>query len=309
MDSQQIVSSLNRINSAIGVSWSNAIVALASHAVHGTERLSVALLAGVVVVSARPQSRLEREMRATVWHLWMTVIVNAVLAAARRGASSFLEQLTWSTIVLLAAEQFHAIGIVGESAHTFLVSTKYLFAESLSSAYADMGIGDPLLAAAVLFMLYLATQVYSPSPTVSNAVGLMTFDALGDILLASAVFPVNKITLALALSLLGPRAGAFSDHLREYSRWEASREIIELSTGREYYAAMVCFVLLVAIERMRADRVLREAVHDIAMLAFFDLFLRQSTALIQHVFLSNVLVPFLFSLLALAVARTRATTQ
>lgn len=306
MDSQHILGSLNRINTALAVSWSNTIIANTSQAMHDTEPLSIALLVGIMVLSMRPQSRVEREMKNTTWHLWMTIVTNAMLNMVRQSTSSFLEQLTRSAIILMLVEQFHTVTkVLSESSLNFLHSTKYLFAESLSVAFSAIAFANPLLSSTLLLLMYQTSQVFSQSPTVRNSVALMVFDAMGDILLSKTGFAVNKITIAVVLSLLAPQSSPFSEHLREYSRWEAAQEVLALSAGREYHAILLCFMALLLVNHVQTSRLLREAVHDITAIAFFDLFFKEITAVAQKVFLNDAVIPFILSLFALALTRTK----
>lgn len=310
MDNQQIVNSLNRVNSALGVMWSNMIVSASGGFLRSVEKMSIAGLIAVVIAQASPRTTVETEMRNTAWHLWMTVITNALLSSARRMATSFVEKITWSSIVLLALESLKMHGVWAEDAQGFLTSTKYLFAETLSSAYNDLhGLSDPLLGAGSLLVLYVAMHRYCPSKTVNDAIGLMVFDALGNMLTLSDIVGVSKLAIALALSVVPHSRGAIEEHIREYSRWEAAREIVVLGAGDVYHAIIVCMISIALLGCVGTDRQLRETVHDVATLAFFDMFFKGSNDLARYIFMSSMVMPFVFTLVLLAVTKARISTS
>jgi len=309
MDKEHILGSLDRITSALGVSWSNNIIALSNAQGDSAERAAVAVLIGVVVASWRTRGHIEGIMRSSVFHLWMVVILNAAFAAARVKFSSFIEQLLWSAVILFAAESIHAVTALQSGAHSFVVSAKYLFAESLATEYESAHEHNPLVAACIVVLMYKAAQMFVRSAAVRGGVALMAFDTLGNIALAAPVFPINKITLALALALTCRENNEVTMHLREYSRWEGAQELLRIGKGHEYDLLLLGFLAIIFTSQLNTAKTLREAVHDMALLTFFELFFKEATSFIAHVFANNVFVAFIFSLFTLALCRAAVTPQ
>lgn len=308
MDGSKTLSSLSRINSAIGVSLSQSILLWTSSFLTPLEKISGAFAVGFGLVATHPVTFTGDMMRSSVLHLWMTVITNLLLRYVEGVSSSFFEHLSWSCIVILLAERIHVNGILGEGSSVFLNSTKYIFADVVSSAVTGVFEGGGLQTLIFLFFLNVAVVTSCPSAAIRSAISLMVFDSVGNILFRFSSFPVLKILVALCLSVPNFSPHSFLDHIMEYSRWEASKELSNISSYFGNYKFVVFVFLYVFVRFFHSAAHLRHAVEDIVVLSLFNVIFSQSNAILQFVFAGNLLLSYLFTLVMLSFSRSFPST-
>jgi len=305
MDGGKTLSSISRINSAIGVSLSQSVLVWTSSFLNPLEQISGALAFGFGLVATHPENATENKMRSCVLHLWMTVITNLLLTYVEGVSSSFFEHLSWSCIVVLLAERVHVNGLLGEESSVFLTSTKYIFADVVSSAISNgflLGVVQSLI---VLSFLNAAVIIACPSEAIRSAISLMVFDSVGDMLFRFSSFPVLKLLVALCLSSFEFPINSFFDHIVEYSKWEAAKELSDLSLGIGKYALVVFIFFLAFMRLLRVSVHFRDTVDDIVVLSFFNMVLVQSNDILQFIFAGNLLISYLFTLTLLSMASAR----
>lgn len=302
MDRKKTLSSLSRINSAIGVSLSQSVLASTSSFLTPLEQIASALAFGFGLVATHPDTSTENAMRSSVLHLWMTVITNLLLTYVEGVSSSFFEHLSWSCIVVLLAERVHVHGLLGKGSSVFLTSTKYIFADVVSSAIGNGFLGGDLCTLIFLSFLNIVSVTVCPSEAIRGAITLMVFDSAGNILLSFSSFPVLKVLVALCVSACDISLNPLFDHIMEYSKWEASLELSDLSFAIGEYALVVFIFIPVFMRLVGAPLHFRNTVDDIVVLSFFNMVFAQSNVVLQYVFSGNVLLSYLFTLTLLSMS-------
>jgi len=128
---------------------------------------------------------------------------------------------------------------------------------------------------------------------------------VGDMLFRFSSFPVLKLLVALCLSSFEFPINSFFDHIVEYSKWEAAKELSDLSLGIGKYALVVFIFFLAFMRLLRVSVHFRDTVDDIVVLSFFNMVLVQSNDILQFIFAGNLLISYLFTLTLLSMASAR----
>lgn len=296
MQAQQISGTLSRINAALAVSWSNMLMKSLQEQADVAQQISMCIIFAAIILSTYTRANVEKEMKNVAWHLWMTVIVNIAISNTQEKSTSFSQQLTFSTIILLVVEQIHASGIFTYGTHSFVSSAKYLFADALSSEMQFFSLQCNTASLCLLFIVYYGANKLISSKTILDAVVLTVFDSFGNVLLASENFAINKITIALLVSLIKSENSEFIEHISTYSRWEAAQRVLLLANENEMYFATILLFIELFIRNIQIDQTIQETVRDVISLALFEIIFKLSLSYLKHAFVGNSIIAFVFSI-------------
>jgi hypothetical protein len=303
MEDGQALGSISRINAALGVSVSNFFLSYVGTFLRPLEFFSLALFVVFAFVAVNMTSKLERLMLVTAWHLVLTTLFNFLLGKIESGSFIFAEQLSWSIIVLLAAEQLgERVSLPGES-RLFLSSSKYIFADVVSTAISHVYTGGQLTFVSILVVVYFGVSRFSFSAVLRDALTLTLFDALGNVFLQTSSIWGVKIIIAILLSFHQSGKHTFLDHLKEYSRWEAALQLVALTKEFQTYAMSASVVFLYFLNLSRIDSGILLAFHDVTLIFLFEVLYEGGNKFVNLLFFGNTVLPFLFTLFVLAFAQ------
>lgn len=306
MDTPKLIEIVQRVNSSLGVTWANALLAANKEYMSQWQTISSIATVYILIHASIQCCNVKYNFVHIIERLTLTLLTQQLFIltpfAMPSSLSSGVYSVAYASSVLLLVDAGRHI--LGNEADVFINSAKFMFAHSLKEALENTHTEYTFLPIAAILLLYMLMREYATHKVLGEGICMMAFDE-GCTMLLHTSWPLSvQVILSVLLGSVSSDLDPIVPQIQEYSRWQTSSSIKDAFSVLPFSLSCTSLVAMQA-SCFIGDSVPARTLQDIATITFFDAILSDSRTVLQNIAPGEKLFAFVLSLIMVSTTQTK----